>query len=294
MAAIAVITSIPFVAIDIWADRKDIQGFQNALEHHVWGSDAVSDWLQMGALEPSEARDLFTKQIELFKSNLKPLRQRREDLLRLGLWTPKAGELALNIMNRIGADAPKLLVSEDLVGRITSDPDFKALSEEVGESRNFTLLLWLVPRVDYLGKSDIEWLYYLVSNKKDSELSYQQKFGLESLRLMFQIDKDKISLPTFAKMTALTMKKPKDIRAKMAKTQSLGLPFAENTFYRADLPFGDRKIKQGTHEIELKDEVDRWKIILTDPRFQKIADAWRRHEIPDFDALSAFESYWDR
>jgi hypothetical protein len=294
LVAFTVLTSIPFIAADIWAERKDLQGFHELLDQHIWGSDAISDWMSMGALESNDARDLFEKQIQLFQSNLQPLRQRREDLLRIGWWSPKAGELTEKIMNRIGADAPKLIVSEDLVKRVTEDPDYPELLEDIGEKNNFTLVLWLVPRVDYLGKSDIEWLSYLVQTKHDKELSSQQKFGLESLRLMFQTDKNKISLPTFADVTARTMKNPKEIKEKMAKAKSFGLPYTEDTFYRADLPLEILKVKDGDRELKFEDEVDRWKMILTDARFKKLADAWRRHDVADYDILALFEAYWSR
>lgn len=294
-----VTTPISFLALvgvtmyaENWAVQTEIAKFESALDQDIYGATTLADWMRTGGLEPSAAREVYNRAIDQFHNHLSPLRQRRADFVRLGWWKEADGLLADKILDRLEKNTDAIVVRDDLIEKLQNDPDFDLLSKQIDPRFAASLELWITPKVNYLGKSDVEWLAYLLDPAQDKQWLPRQQRGLDSIRQMFDYDRTRVSYVTLVELTANTLKYPKELEVKFAKARQLGLPAEAATFWRADLPIAPEVFHDGENKIVFKDEVDRWNMILHDPRFAKEAKDWRDGRLTDIGCLIAFGVHW--
>lgn len=267
------------------AIRQDYIGIQNAVDADIYGSDTVAAWLIAKVVTPNGAREIQNRAFNLFKEGLIPLKDRRDDFVRFGWWNSKATELANEILRALEGQAAELIVRKDLIKRISSHPKFPELAAELGLDYNFTLDLWLTPKINYRGKSDVEWFSYIFDSSRDKNLNEQQRNGLESIRLLYDLDKKHATFINMVQVIAKTLSDEEGMKKKLEKARQLDLSLDEFIVSRADLPF----LKP---EGPFEDELDRWKMLLSDSRFRAEATAWKEGKLSDFMTMLEFQKHW--
>lgn len=290
----AIAMGVALSHVDTASENAEIAKFASAWEQDIYGASTMADWMRTGGIDPNSARDVYNQAIDQFHNHLAPLRERRADFVRLGWWSEADGQLADQIMNRLEADTNAVVVRDQLIRKIQGDPDYEKLESQINERYAASVELWITPKVNYLGKSDVEWLGFLFDPTRDKQWSPRQQQGLESIREMFDYDRSRVSFVTLIELTAKTLKYPKDLEAKFTKARSLGLPVEQSTFWRADLPIAGEVFHDGDKEIVFKDEVDRWNLIWHDPRFAEEKQQWRDGKLTDVGCLIAFGIHWHR
>lgn len=289
-ANLAAMTAL-FVYADQWAANREIEKFQSALEQNIYGSDTIAEWLLTGGLAPDDAREVYSHTLDRFHNHLQPMQERVDDFARLKWWSSESVQLAHQILDRVGKEPDAVVVRSDLIQKIQNDPDYPALEKQIGDN-GFTLDLWLMPRVNYLGKSDVDWLAILFDPAQDAQWTPQQRTGLEAIRQIYDYDGSRVSFVVLTELTAKTLKNGGTIEAKLEKAKKLGLPVDKPTFSRADLPIAPETFKDGNKWYTFNDELDRWNLMLKDPRFKTEAEAWRQGQLADVAALTEFGKHW--
>lgn len=270
-----IVTAIPFVAADMYAQYKNIEGFQKQVQDHVYGADTIAEWVATDGLTADAGREIFWHQLAQFKNHLAPLEQRRRDFVRLGWWTPKAGDVAEKIISDLSAKPDAWIVREDLLRAITRHPDFQSLFNEMKPGYEFSMNFWLTPKVVYLGKPDVEWLALLMG-ENEPNWTDQQKAGVESIR-QFYAAHPEATFVTLVELTARTLKQSSAIEKKLTRAKELGLPTYRISFSRADFP-------------DFEDELAIWQKMLLNFHFKAVADAWKSGQLDDYKALKLTES----
>jgi hypothetical protein len=291
LAAVAPLVFFPNT--DNRTSMNDIKGIQIAAEQNIFGAETLQEWVTTGGLKPSAARKVFSHTTKGFRANLQPLRDRVDEFVTDGLWPAEAGVKARSILNRLTEENQPvdLIHPADLASKIAADPDYLRLLTWIPLNKRFTLELWMMPQVQFSGQSDTHWIKLLFADN-DQGLTFQQLQGLKQLR-EFYYQTPGVSFVVMSQLAAHTLDEQAMIK-KMWKARGHKLPFRLPTFARADFPLFSmpETFHDTTRDIMFVDEVDRWKVILEDPRFKAIAARWRSGAASDFTTLEEATALW--
>jgi hypothetical protein len=278
-----------FGAIDTTADQWALQGLQSSLSAGDFGAAYTSEWVLSGSLSAPAALSYLRDEQRRFTDDLQPLRTRVAMFQELGLWNAEQAHAVSARLDRLRAthSARDLFHAETLWNLLMIDAAVGKLSKELSESGRFTLELLVQPSMEVRGQSDAYWLSVFFDSTRQSRLSPEQQRGLRSLRGIYEAHRQDLSLATLTKLVAETLSDGEAIRTKLTRARELGLPATYDFIYRADIPLFsvDETFNDLNGDISIGGELDRWRIILTDSRFQDLRTSWERGELSELAVL---------
>jgi hypothetical protein len=174
------------------------------------------------------------------------------------------------------------VLEKTLWDKITTNATFKDKPQQ-----NLEIMMtafWPVVKIEK--HSDIE-LTRAISQEKNESVSKTQERSLTSIRSL--LSTEAIDLPTAHFLAAKTLDAPEEIAKKEARSKSI-LPVEKMAIaHRPDLPISYERLKfktAGTEKV-LKNEMDRWSLMISDPRFAGLEEQWKQGKITDAQALQS-------
>lgn len=281
--------SLIFGHLDAATLQQSVQGLEKSLQEDTFGAAYTSEWILSGSMSAQEGATFLDANKRAFLNSLRPLHDRITEFVSLNLWSPAQAEIARQTLNRLVIAHPASEIIKESVLRqaILSDVSFAAMAKGLLPPQQFTIELLSDPTVNWQGHSDAYWLTQFFDPAREALLSAEQKKGMASLRRLQQFHAQAFSLATLAKMTAETLGDEEAIATKREQAQALGLAAEQDFIYRADLPLfsTETEVFELKGQRQLRSELDRWSILLKDPRFADVAEIWSRGEISDLSAL---------
>jgi hypothetical protein len=172
------------------------------------------------------------------------------------------------------------VLEQKLWDKITNTPTFKNKPQQDLE----VMMTAFWPQVKIDKHTDIE-LTRMLTQKDNANISAVQGKSLANIRSM--VASDGIDLPTAHFLTAKTLDVPNEIIKKAALAKTI-LPVEKiATANRPDLPiaYEELKFKTAGTKKSLKNEMDRWSVLISDPRFASLEEQWKQGKITDVQAL---------
>lgn len=213
-----------------------------------------------------------------------------EELIRLKLLNQEAAKTINKLSKEAFAEAEndssidkKNLISnaqERLKLKIEKN---KMLSEESSLGLHYINLIY-DPILKINGKSNVELLHLLISDKNEIELSQLQTQSLKNIKL--ELLNNNLDIENALALVGKTVSQSKELEIKKVKaSENLKGLLPEkmaNIAHRPDfvtIKFPITYVKINGNEVEITEELDLWKILLTDPLYSDLKNDWLNNQI---------------
>ena len=255
----------------------------------------VTDWSTTGHMSFSEAGNILINfEKGIFSLDRTILNDRIAQLIDLGVLpresVTKLADAAIASWDLARKDG-KLTDEEiytEFQKRVKELPFYQALTDQQKVYIDYVLL----PTIRVKGKSDIEWLSYVIEPDRRSHLKPSQVKGLESLDRIFANDGGHIPFSAIINSVAETITAKDKISERVSKAKDLGLTeLLGDSVYRAEIPAFTGELSMefpGQPKIQMNDELDRWNVMFSDPRFAVLAQRFRDGQVSQVSALAEF------
>lgn len=273
---------------------QNVQTFETSISEDAFGARYVSEWVLSGGIDPQTGAQILSTSRDLWNQKLLPLSLRIDEFQTEGLWNKTQADLGQQVLDQLMKEhTPKeLFQNTNLLELIVKTTSYQALFESLPPTDRFTLLLWPNPSITYEEHPDSYWLGKFFDPNQRGDLSAPQKRGLEALLRLYHLDQKQLSIVAVTELVAQTLSHPDVVLKKQERWQKMKVSDVDFDFlYRTDLPLFSKPIvfSDLSHDLTLSDELDRWKLLLTDSRFHNFKVAWESGQISDFTALLQVE-----
>lgn len=153
--------------------------------------------------------------------------------------------------------------------------------DQESEREIFGTIYW--PSIKIHGHSDLDLAMKILAAQKESPSS--------PMRIIYDLVDGGLRWGDAYQMTIKIMKDPESIiRKKQNEVHDFIPADHQATLLRPDLPIANETLvfSTGGKSISFNSELDRWKVLLSDPRFADIAKFWKEFKINDLEAMNAF------
>lgn len=295
---LSIFTSLPvgmiawgalLVGLDLKAEQWALEGIEHGVNQDISGAAYTAEYVLSGAITPGDGRRILERYQQEGVHGLDNLRLRADQFQSLNIWRPDQVATLKKILLEIQALHTPAEVSrrESLEKILKENAPYQKFLDEIPQASRYTAQLLIEPRVVLRGRADAYWLSIFFEPFRYPNLTKEQAKGLASLERIYKFHSRDLSLATLSSLVADTLGNRDGIRDKVKEAARLGLDRDSDFIYRGSVPLFSQpgEFTDLGQKITQNSELERWNLLLKDPRFQIIRRDWERGEISDLVAL---------
>ena len=295
---LSIFTSLPagvilwgglLIALDIKSEAWALQGLEASVNQDISGASYAAEYVLSGAIGATDGAKIVERHHAEGFHGLDNLRMRAEQFQGLNIWRPEMVASLNEILAEIRTQySPAQLAKRaDLEKILSENRKFQVFLRSIPSVSRYTAQLLIEPRVVLFGRSDAYWLSIFFEPFRLPQMTPNQMKGLNSLEEIYKFHSRDLSLATLSHLIAETLGNREGMGRKAKEAAKLGFDRDYGFIYRGNFPLFSQPAEfvDIDQRVPMNSELQRWHLLLRDPRFQTIRLDWQRGEISELTAL---------